>query len=161
MTPRTVRPPCSHGTSKLTSVPARALPTRMQVPSPRRLSTATRNTSGTAQTSSAKWVLLHGSGRWGQGSAGRAAGSEQPFVFLDCPQIVGARLVGKQAGPQGPAHFADVKITAGVGGETVRPKERSRCLAGMRVAEAGQQLALVVDDANPRPEVGAVQIDGH
>src|SRR5258707_9221557 len=156
MTPRTVRPPCSHGTSKLTSVPARALPTRMQVPRPRRLSTATRNTSGTAEISSAKWVLLQGSSRWGQGSAGRAAGSEQPFVFLDCPQIVGARLVGKQAGPQGPAHFADVKIATGVDGEAMWAEERSWRLAGMRVAEAGQQLALMVDDADARPEIGAV-----
>ena len=32
ITLRTVRPPCSYGISKLTSMPARALPTRMQVP---------------------------------------------------------------------------------------------------------------------------------
>jgi hypothetical protein len=30
ITPRTIRPPYSHGISKLTSVPARALPTRTQ-----------------------------------------------------------------------------------------------------------------------------------
>src|SRR5207237_235331 len=42
MTPRTVRPPCSHGISKLTSVPARALPTRTQMPRPRKASTARR-----------------------------------------------------------------------------------------------------------------------
>src|SRR5580693_7060629 len=56
ITPRTVRPPCSHGISKLTSVPARALPTRMQVPRPRSPSTASRNTAGTADVSSAKSV---------------------------------------------------------------------------------------------------------
>ena len=49
--PRTVRPPCSHGISKLTSVPERGLPTRMQVPRPRSPSTASRNTAGTAEVS--------------------------------------------------------------------------------------------------------------
>src|SRR6516164_7778850 len=56
ITPRTVRPPCNHGISKLTSVPARALPTRMQVPRPRSPSTASRNTASTAEVSRAKSV---------------------------------------------------------------------------------------------------------
>jgi hypothetical protein len=48
ITPHTIRPPCSHGISKLTSAPAPVLPTRMQVPRPRNPSTASRNTAGTA-----------------------------------------------------------------------------------------------------------------
>ena len=31
----------------------------------------------------------------------------------------------------------------------------------MRIAEAAQQLALVIDDADPRPEIRALQVDRH
>src|ERR1700730_17731983 len=43
----------------------------------------------------------------------------------------------------------------------MRADEPGRPEARMRIAESAQQLALVVEDTNPRPEVRALQINRH
>src|SRR4051812_27998079 len=43
----------------------------------------------------------------------------------------------------------------------MRADEGSRRLTGMWIAKARQQLALVIDDADPRAEIGAVQVYCH
>src|SRR6516165_9762429 len=69
------------------------------------------------------------------------------------------RLAREQPRPQGPAHLADIKIAAGIDRQTMRPDERGRRRAGKRVADARQQLALIVDNANPWPEIGVEAVD--
>ena len=54
MTPRTVRPFCITGIGNVTSVPERAVPTSTHIPTGISASTASRNTAGSAEVSSAK-----------------------------------------------------------------------------------------------------------
>src|SRR5207248_1950430 len=58
-------------------------------------------------------------------------------------------------------YLADIEIAARVDGQAMRSEKRCRGGAGMRVAEARQKLSLVIDDADPRPEIGAVAVDTH
>ena len=51
MTPRTLRPSCRNGISKVTSLPLRALPRSTQVPPGISASMASRNTAGSADVS--------------------------------------------------------------------------------------------------------------
>src|SRR5712691_2134828 len=69
------------------------------------------------------------------------------------------RLAREEAWPQGPAHLADIEVAARIDGEAVRPDKRGRFGPGERVADPRQQLALVVDDADPRPEIGVEAVD--
>ena len=61
--------------------------------------------------------------------------------------------------PLGPRDLADIEIAARIDAEPVRAEKRGRRGAGVHVAKARQQLALVVDDADPRAEVRAVPVD--
>jgi hypothetical protein len=47
----------------------------------------------------------------------------------------------------------------GVDGQPVRPDERGQRPSGKRVADPRQQFALIVDDADPRPEIGVEAIN--
>ena len=68
-------------------------------------------------------------------------------------------MSGIELRPLRPRHLADIEVAARVDGEAVRPEKRGRRGAGMHVAKARQQLALVVDDADPRAEIRAVAVD--
>src|SRR4051794_14430709 len=94
-------------------------------------------------------------------AADSVAASAYPLVFLQRAQVGRVRLSREQAGPQGPANLADIKIAARIGGEPMRPDERSRRRAGMRVTDTRQQLALVIDDADAWAEIRAVAVDCH
>src|SRR4051812_29199609 len=83
------------------------------------------------------------------------------LVLLQRADVGRARHVREKLRPLRPGHLADIKIAARVDGEPVRPEKSGRRGAGMRVAKAGQQLALVVHDADPRAEIGAIAVDPH
>src|SRR5436305_1164588 len=82
------------------------------------------------------------------------------LVFLQGADVGRARRV-EELRPLRPRHLADIEVAARVDGEAVRPEKRGRGGAGMRVAKARQQLALGVDDADARPEIGAAAVDPH
>src|SRR5438067_6842263 len=82
------------------------------------------------------------------------------LVFLQRADMSRPRRV-EELRPLRPRHLADIEIAARINGEAVRTEKRGRGGAGMRVAEARQQLALVIDDADPRPEIRAVAVDPH
>ena len=78
------------------------------------------------------------------------ARSAHPLVFLQRADVVGARLVREELRPLRPRHLADIEVAAAVDGQPVRAEKRGRRGPGMHVAEPRQQLALIVDDADPR-----------
>src|SRR5262245_17735918 len=74
----------------------------------------------------------------------------------------GDLLVREQARELGVAHFADVDVAARVDREAVRRDELARLEAGARLAaEARDQLALGVDEREPRPDVRMLAVDRH
>ena len=62
--------------------------------------------------------------------------------------------------PRGPGDLADIDVAARVDRETVRRQELAELGPGRRVAEAADQLAFMIDDADPRPEIGNIAADG-
>src|SRR5207302_7856795 len=87
--------------------------------------------------------------------------SADSLEFAEAAQIFGSRLAREGPRPQRPCDLADIEIAAGIGAHAVRADEAGRAQARMRIAEPAQQFALVVDDADPRPEVRAFQVDCH
>src|SRR4029077_1070019 len=83
----------------------------------------------------------------------------RPLVFLQRADIGRTRRLREELRPLRPGHLADIKIAARIDGEAVRPEKGGRCRAGMHVAEARQELALIIDDADPRAQIGAVAVD--
>src|SRR5207248_7209790 len=81
--------------------------------------------------------------------------------FAEAAQILWPRFAREGPRPQCPCDLADIEITAGIDAHPVRADEPGRRQARMRVAEPAQQFALVVDDADPGPQVRALQIDRH
>src|SRR5262245_54333927 len=79
--------------------------------------------------------------------------------FLQRAQVGGVRLARVDLRPGGPRDVADIDVAVAVDRETVRCEELAELGAGRRVAKAADQLALVVDDADPRPEIGDVAAD--
>ena len=61
--------------------------------------------------------------------------------------------------PSGPGDLADINVAMPVAGEPVRRQELPQRSAGRGVAKPPDQLALVVDDADPGPEIGDVAAD--
>src|SRR5215472_7996371 len=61
--------------------------------------------------------------------------------------------------PGGPRDLADIDVAMAVDGEPVRRQKPAELGAGRGVAKAADQLALVVDDRDPGPEIGNVAAD--
>src|SRR5580700_4356866 len=83
------------------------------------------------------------------------------LVFLQRADVGRPRHVREELRPLRPRYLADIEVAVRVDRKPVRPEKRGRRGAGMRVAEARQQLTLMVDDADARTEVGAVAVDPH
>src|ERR1700730_8248080 len=81
--------------------------------------------------------------------------------LAEAAQLLGPRFAGEGPRPQGPRDLADIEVAAGIGAHAVRADEAGRRQARMRIAKPAQQLALMVDDADPRPQIRALQIDRH
>src|SRR5439155_20087544 len=60
----------------------------------------------------------------------------------------------------GPGNHADINIVVRIDRKTMRRQELAKLGPCRRVAETTNQLALVVDDANPWPEIGDVAAYG-
>src|SRR5580704_7574776 len=85
--------------------------------------------------------------------------SMHPLIFLQRADVSRPRRVRIELRPLRPRDFADIEVAARIDAEPVRPEKRGRRGAGVHVAKARQQLALIVDDADPGPEVRAVAVD--
>src|ERR1700737_4433782 len=81
--------------------------------------------------------------------------------LAEAAQILGPRLAREGPRPQGPRDLTDIEVAAGIRTHAVRADEPGRRQARMRIAKPAQQFALVVDDADPRPQIRALQIDRH
>src|SRR5688572_13452279 len=65
-------------------------------------------------------------------------------------------------GPVRIAHLADIDVAPAVHGEPVRCEEAAGLQPRpVRAAEAGDHAALLVDDGEPRAEVGVPAVDRH
>src|SRR5216683_4116379 len=89
----------------------------------------------------------------------RARDLMHPLVFLQRADVVRTRRLREELRPLRPRHLADIEVAARVDGESVRPEKGGRRRPGMQIAEPRQELALIIDDADPRPEIGAVAVD--
>src|SRR5271163_1021347 len=69
------------------------------------------------------------------------------------------RLARVDLRPGGPGNLADIDVAVPVDGEPVRRQKPPELGAGRRVAKPADQFALVVDDRDPRPEIGNVAAD--
>src|SRR6266849_2603677 len=66
------------------------------------------------------------------------------------------------AAPVGVAHLADIDVALRIDGEAVRRQELAGLLAGpVLAAQPRDGLALFVDDAEPRPDIGVLAVDRH
>ena len=61
--------------------------------------------------------------------------------------------------PCGPGNLADINVAVRVHRKTVRRQELAQLGPRRRVAEAPEQLALAIDDADPRSEIGNAAAD--
>src|SRR5271170_2707686 len=61
--------------------------------------------------------------------------------------------------PGGPRDLADIDVAVAVDRQPVRRQKLAELGPGRGVAEAADQLALMVDDADPWPEIGNVATD--
>jgi len=66
------------------------------------------------------------------------------------------RLAWVDLRPGSPRDLADIDVAVPVDREPVGCEKLAELGAGRGVAEAADQLALMVDDADPRPEIGNV-----
>src|SRR5277367_4394742 len=82
--------------------------------------------------------------------------SADALVFLQRADVIGPRLVRIELRPLRPRHLANIKIAARVHGHAVRAEERGGRRTGMPIAKTRQEIALVVDDADPWPEIAHV-----
>src|SRR5260221_5417938 len=92
------------------------------------------------------------------GSAG-PRGSARLDQLLQAAQPVRARLVRVDLRPGRPRDLADIDVAARIDGDAVRGDELAEFDPGMERAEPGEDLALVADDAEARPEIGHVAVD--
>src|SRR5689334_10728249 len=66
------------------------------------------------------------------------------------------------AAPVGVAHLANIDVPARIDGEPVRRQEFAGFLTGtVLTAKACDGLALLVDDGEPRADVGVLAVDRH
>src|SRR5260370_15418934 len=66
------------------------------------------------------------------------------------------------AAPVGVTHLADIDVALRIDGEPVRRQELAGLLAGpVLAAQTGDGLALLIDDGEPRPDVGVLAVDRH
>src|SRR6266851_5911848 len=83
------------------------------------------------------------------------------FELPEAAQILRSGLAREGPGPECPGDLSHIDIASRVDTHAMRADERRRPEAGMGVAEPRQELALVVDDADPRPEIRALEVDPH
>src|ERR1700730_11706055 len=81
------------------------------------------------------------------------------LVFLQRADVRRPRRVRIELRPLRPGYLADIEVATRVDAEPVRTEKCGRRRAGVHVTKARQQLTLVVDDADPGPEVRAVAVD--
>ena len=89
-----------------------------------------------------------------RGSPNRGSRSAYLFEFPQGAYRLRAGLVGEETRPQCPADFADIDVAKRVDGHAVRAEKLCRPQPGVWIADPRQELALVIDDADPRPEIG-------
>jgi len=70
--------------------------------------------------------------------------------------VIGPRHVGIKLRPCRPRNLADIHITSGVDGKSVRRQKFSELCSGWRLAETANQLSLMIDNADARAEVGDI-----
>src|SRR5258708_26819657 len=88
--------------------------------------------------------------------------SRHLLELLQGAQELRHRHAGVGAGPVGVAHLADIDVALAVDGEAVRRQEAAGLLAGtMLAAQPRDQPALLVDDAEPRANLGVLAVDWH
>src|SRR4051812_28270512 len=93
--------------------------------------------------------------RFGLPKSPRSARLDQ---LLQAAQPVGSRLIRIDLRPRRPRDLADIDVAARIDGDAVRCDELAGIGAGMEIAEPGEDLALVADDADARAEIGHVAI---
>src|SRR5436190_21975345 len=69
------------------------------------------------------------------------------------------RLARVDLRPSRPRNFADIDVAVRVDGEAVRRQKLAGLGPGRRVAEAADQIALMIDDADPWAEIGNIAAD--
>src|SRR3954449_6699411 len=70
--------------------------------------------------------------------------------------MIGSRRVRIDLRPRSPRDLADIDIAVRVDGESMRGQEFAELGPRWRVAKAADQLSLIINDADPRSEVGDV-----
>ena len=70
--------------------------------------------------------------------------------------MVGPRRVRIDLRPRSPRDLADIDSAVRVDGESMRSQELAELGPRWRVAKAADQLSLMINDADPRSEVGNI-----
>src|SRR5215212_2916212 len=70
--------------------------------------------------------------------------------------MVGPRRIRIDLRPRSPRDLANIDIAVRVDGESMRSQELAELGPRWRVAKAADQLSLIINDADPRSEVGDV-----
>src|SRR5260221_11077140 len=83
------------------------------------------------------------------------------FELPEAAQILRSGLVREGPWPQCPGDLSHINIASRIDTHAVRTDESRRPEAGMGVAEPRQELPLVVDDADPGPQIRALEVDRH
>src|SRR5215831_11246315 len=86
-------------------------------------------------------------------------GSLDLFEFLQGAQIGGMRPARVDLRPGGPGDLADIDVAVPIDRQPVRRQKLAELGTGRGVAKPADQFALMVDDRNPRPEIGNVAAD--
>ena len=73
--------------------------------------------------------------------------------------MVGSRRVGIDLRPCGPRNLADIHIASRVNGKSVRRQEFADLDSGRRLTKPADQLAVMIDNADARTEVGDITAD--
>src|SRR5262245_13528383 len=81
------------------------------------------------------------------------------FELLQRADAVGSWRVGIDLRPCGPRNLADIHIASRVDGKPVRRQEFAELGSGRCLAKTADQLALMIDNADARAEVGDITAD--
>ena len=73
--------------------------------------------------------------------------------------MVGSRRVGIDLRPGCPRYLADIDIASRVDSESMRRQELSELGSGRCLTKPADQLALIIDNADARAEVGDITAD--
>src|ERR1700674_980838 len=83
------------------------------------------------------------------------------FELPEAAQILRSGLAREGPWPQCPGDLSHINVAPRVDTHAMRADERRRPEAGMGVAEPREELPLVVDDADARPQIRALEVDCH